>query len=102
MDATIARHLSAGDIPEDAVEYATDLLTWITPGLTPEQLEDATSVQAFNDILKVFPDHENFADTKRSRYADHDNEDRLNEADLVERMSIGWIEDHVRDGKVVN
>lgn len=32
---------------------------------------------------KVMADHENFADTKRSK------------------MMVGWIEDHVRGGRVV-
>lgn len=35
-------------------------------------------------IAYCIPDHEKFADTKRSK------------------MTIGWIEDHVRDGKVVD
>ncbi|KFY00263.1 hypothetical protein O988_03420 [Pseudogymnoascus sp. VKM F-3808] len=34
-------------------------------------------------IDKVMPDHENFADTTRSK------------------MTVGWIEDHVRDGVAV-
>ncbi|CAD6594291.1 MAG: hypothetical protein ASARMPREDX12_008593 [Alectoria sarmentosa] len=34
-------------------------------------------------LEQVMPDHERFADTKRSK------------------MTVGWIEDHVRDGKVV-
>ena len=55
---------------------------------------------------KVMPDHENFADTKRSRYV-------LRVAVgvgfrggvglmWVFRMSIGWIENHIVDGKKVD
>ena len=50
---------------------------------------------------KVMPDHENFADTKRSRYVacawPPNQYSRLN----ICSMSIGWIEDHIRDGRPI-
>ncbi|KAF1959791.1 ARM repeat-containing protein [Byssothecium circinans] len=58
LDNTLAEYLAAGKISGEAVEYATDLLTWVTEMLTPDQLEDNTSVQVFNNILKASPDYQ--------------------------------------------
>ncbi|KAH9877513.1 hypothetical protein IAQ61_002880 [Plenodomus lingam] len=61
LDATISRLLAAEQIPEAAVDYATDLVTWSTGNLTANQLKDDTSLEAFTSLLKVAltynPDH---------------------------------------------
>lgn len=49
----------------------------------------------------VAPDHENFADTTRSRYVELSvaQLERLTDHQLS--MTVGWVEDHVLDGKVL-
>ncbi|GAB7355308.1 hypothetical protein MBLNU459_g5842t1 [Dothideomycetes sp. NU459] len=52
---------------------------------TFDNVDDFVKFKADPEFLeKIAPDHENFADTKRSR------------------MTIGWVQDHVKEGKVVN
>ncbi|ORY02740.1 armadillo-type protein [Clohesyomyces aquaticus] len=53
LDNDIAELLSSRQIPEEAVDYASDLLSWITEKLTPLQLQSANSVKAFKDLLRV-------------------------------------------------
>ncbi|KAF2473375.1 GTP binding protein-like protein [Lindgomyces ingoldianus] len=53
LDCVIAELLAANRILEEAVDYATDLLTWTTEKLTPVQVEDATSVKTFDSLLQV-------------------------------------------------
>ncbi|KAF2852899.1 GTP binding protein-like protein [Plenodomus tracheiphilus IPT5] len=61
LDTTISRLLAAEQIPEPALDYATDLLTWSTGDLTTIQLKDDTSLETFTSLLKVAftydPDH---------------------------------------------
>ncbi|KAH9871979.1 hypothetical protein J1614_006238 [Plenodomus biglobosus] len=61
LDSTISRLLAAEQIPEAALDYATDLLTWSTGNLTAVQLKDDTSLETFTSLLKVAltydPDH---------------------------------------------
>jgi hypothetical protein len=53
LDATIARELFLKTIPEEAIDYAVDLLTWTTGKLTAEQLKDEYSLETFAGLLKV-------------------------------------------------
>ena len=50
---------------------------------------------------KVMPDHENFADTQRSRYGPTARPIAQAPSADPYRMSVGWIEDHVLDGKAI-
>jgi hypothetical protein len=40
-------------LPEEALQYAVDLLTWTTDKLTAEQLTDVNSLKTFANLLKV-------------------------------------------------
>jgi len=53
LDATVARLLATGQIPEAAFDYTADLLTWSTGNLTAIQLKDDTSLETFTNLLKV-------------------------------------------------
>jgi hypothetical protein len=53
LDATISRELFLKTIPEEALDYAVDLLTWTTGKLTAEQLKDEYSLETFAGLLKV-------------------------------------------------
>jgi hypothetical protein len=53
LDDTLASYIAAGEIPEAAMDYATDLLHSTTEKLTPVQLVDSISLKVFNNILKV-------------------------------------------------
>ncbi|KAF2799588.1 ARM repeat-containing protein [Melanomma pulvis-pyrius CBS 109.77] len=53
LDNIIAELLEQDRIPEEAIDYATDLLAWSTEKLTPVQLKDATSVNTFGCILRL-------------------------------------------------
>jgi hypothetical protein len=53
LDSTIARELFLENVPEDAVDYAVDLLTWSTGKLTAQQLKDEYSLETFAGLLKV-------------------------------------------------
>jgi hypothetical protein len=54
---------------------------------------------------KVTPDHENFADTKRSKWVLNLRNEwglgRGNANYLMDRMTVGWIEHHIVDNKLV-
>ncbi|KAF2687362.1 ARM repeat-containing protein [Lentithecium fluviatile CBS 122367] len=53
LDDSLASYLAAGKIPEQGVDYATELMHLTTEKLTPIQLEDSTSLHVFENILKV-------------------------------------------------
>jgi len=53
LDATISRELFLQNVPEPAVDYAVDLLTWTTGKLTADQLKDEYSLETFAGLLKV-------------------------------------------------
>jgi hypothetical protein len=53
LDSTISRELSLSTVPEAALDYAVDLLTWTTEKLTAEQLKDEYSLETFAGLLKV-------------------------------------------------
>lgn len=53
VDARIAALLAAGQIPEEATELATDLLTWTTENLTEAEFQEPLSLQTFGNILSV-------------------------------------------------
>jgi hypothetical protein len=49
----ISTELSSTRVPEGGVDYAVDLLTWITGKLTAEQLKDDDSLTIFAHLVKV-------------------------------------------------
>lgn len=51
LDGIIAKLLAGGDIPEDAIEFATTILHRVTEQLTSSQLDDNASRAIFADIL---------------------------------------------------
>lgn len=53
LDATIADYLASNNVPEAALDFAADLLSWATGNLTSAQLKDERSLQTFRDLLKV-------------------------------------------------
>ncbi|CAI6340016.1 unnamed protein product [Periconia digitata] len=53
LDSTLSEYLTAGNVSEEAIDYAMDLLTWTTEKLTPDQLLDTTSTAVFDNILKL-------------------------------------------------
>jgi hypothetical protein len=53
VDNVISKELFSTRIPEGGVDYAVDLLTWITGKLTAEQLKDDDSLTTFAYLLKV-------------------------------------------------
>lgn len=53
LDSTISSDLALDKIPEAALDYAMDLLTWTTGNLTAVQLKDDVSLEIFTNILKV-------------------------------------------------
>ncbi|KAH7345938.1 armadillo-type protein [Pyrenochaeta sp. MPI-SDFR-AT-0127] len=53
LDSTISSDLAANKIPEVALDYAIDLLTWTTGNLTAIQLKDDLSLETFTNILNV-------------------------------------------------
>lgn len=53
MDALVAENLFLDRIPEQAIDYAIDLLTWTTDKLTAEQLKDNTSLKVFSYLLSA-------------------------------------------------
>tara|TARA_R110002003_G_scaffold290_4_gene18557 strand:+ start:4435 stop:5925 length:1491 start_codon:yes stop_codon:yes gene_type:complete len=53
LDATIPGKLLNQEIPEEATDYAVDLLTWTTGKLTAEQFKDDSSPQIFSNLLKI-------------------------------------------------
>ncbi|KAH3946357.1 hypothetical protein HBH64_051930 [Parastagonospora nodorum] len=53
LDATISRELFLQNVPEPALDYAVDILTWTTGKLTADQLKDEYSLETFAGLLKV-------------------------------------------------
>ncbi|KAF1842091.1 GTP binding protein-like protein [Cucurbitaria berberidis CBS 394.84] len=61
LDNTISSYLALDKIPEAALDYAMELLTWTTGSLTSVQLKDALSLETFTNLLEMAlrydPDH---------------------------------------------
>jgi hypothetical protein len=53
LDAKICTYLVLDRIPEAALDYATDLLTWTTGNLTEAQFKDEVSLETFKSLLNV-------------------------------------------------
>lgn len=53
LDNIIVELLTTAQIPDEALDYVTDLLAWTTEKLTPVQLKDTTSVNIFNSVLEL-------------------------------------------------
>lgn len=53
LDATISDYLALDTVPEAALDYATDLLTWSTGNLTAAQLKDELSLKTFTNLVTV-------------------------------------------------
>lgn len=62
LDHILAESLATGQIPEEAIDYAAELLSWTTEKLTPHQMEDETSLKVFHNILKLTlpPDEDHY------------------------------------------
>lgn len=57
LDFTLSGYLAGHRIPDAALEYATELLTWTTEKLTAAQFNDDVSLDTFSDIVKVTLDY---------------------------------------------
>ncbi|KAI4927905.1 hypothetical protein J4E85_006418 [Alternaria conjuncta] len=53
LDATICTFLVLDRIPEAALDYATDLLSWTTSNLSDAQFKDEVSLETFKSLLNV-------------------------------------------------
>lgn len=53
LDAIITSQIAVKNIPEAALDYAVDLLSWTTEKITTEQLKDDISLGIFENLLKV-------------------------------------------------
>ena len=53
LDTILIENLATDALPEVALEYAVDLLTWIIENLTAAQLKDSDSLKAFQQLLMV-------------------------------------------------
>ncbi|EMD89312.1 hypothetical protein COCC4DRAFT_137990 [Bipolaris maydis ATCC 48331] len=53
LDATITTFLVLDRIPEAALDYATDLLSWTTSNLNDAQFKDEVSLETFKSLLNV-------------------------------------------------
>ncbi|XP_014557119.1 hypothetical protein COCVIDRAFT_98002 [Bipolaris victoriae FI3] len=53
LDATITTFLVLDRIPEAALDYATDLLSWTTSNLNDTQFKDEVSLETFKSLLNV-------------------------------------------------
>lgn len=53
LDTQVSRLLAEDQVPEAALDFTTDLLTWSTEYLTAVQLKDDTSLEVFTNLLKV-------------------------------------------------
>lgn len=58
LDFTLSGYLAGRRIPDAALDYATELLTWTTEKLTAAQFNDDVSLDTFNDLLKVTLDYD--------------------------------------------
>ena len=53
LDSTLSEYLAAGNVPDEAIQYAVDLLTWTTEQLSPDHFVDSSSIAVFNNVLKL-------------------------------------------------
>ncbi|KAJ8111940.1 hypothetical protein OPT61_g5583 [Boeremia exigua] len=53
LDFTISGYLAGHRIPDAALDYAVELLTWTTEKLTAAQFNDDVSLDTFSDLVKV-------------------------------------------------
>ncbi|KAF2661150.1 hypothetical protein K491DRAFT_587677 [Lophiostoma macrostomum CBS 122681] len=58
LDSTIVGRLVANQIPEEAFDYAAELITWTTEKLSPAQIQDATSIATCDHILDIILQHD--------------------------------------------
>lgn len=58
LDFTLSGYLAGHRIPEAALDYATELLTWTTEKLTAAQFNDDVSLDTFSDLIKVTLDYD--------------------------------------------
>ncbi len=53
LDTTIIKPLANDELPEAALDYAVELLTWTTENLTAAQLKDTDSLNVYDHLLHV-------------------------------------------------
>ncbi|KAF1932857.1 ARM repeat-containing protein [Didymella exigua CBS 183.55] len=53
LDFTLSGYLAGHRIPDAALDYATELLSWTTEKLTAAQFNDDVSLDTFSDLVKV-------------------------------------------------
>ena len=53
LDFTLSGYLAGHRIPDAALDYATELLTWTTEKLTAAQFNDDVSLDTFSELVKV-------------------------------------------------
>ena len=53
LDFTLSGYLAGHRIPDAALDYATEILTWTTEKLTAVQFNDDVSLDTFTDLLKA-------------------------------------------------
>lgn len=58
LDFTLSGYLAGHRIPDAALDYATELLTWTTEKLTAAQFNDDVSLDTFSDLVKVTLDYD--------------------------------------------
>jgi hypothetical protein len=58
LDFTLSGYLAVHQIPDAALDYAAELLTWTTEKLTAAQFNDDVSLDTFSDIVKVALDYD--------------------------------------------
>ncbi|KAH6616627.1 GTP binding protein-like protein [Boeremia exigua] len=58
LDFTLSGYLVGHRIPDAAIDYATELLTWTTEKLTAAQFNDDVSLDTFSDLVKVALDYD--------------------------------------------
>lgn len=58
LDFTLSGYLAGHRIPDAALDYATELLTWTTEKLTAAQFNDDVSLDTFTELLKVTLDYD--------------------------------------------
>ncbi|KAJ4317160.1 hypothetical protein N0V94_005096 [Neodidymelliopsis sp. IMI 364377] len=58
LDFTLSGYLAGHRIPDIALDYAAELLTWTTEKLTAVQFNDDVSLDTFTDLLKATLDYD--------------------------------------------
>jgi hypothetical protein len=58
LDFTLSGYLAGHRIPDAALDYAAELLTWTTEKLTAVQFNDDVSLDTFTDLLKATLDYD--------------------------------------------